>query len=168
MSTESDEVTRRVAVGSLVREVRERKGWSVVRAVAEASKSPDTEIGRSRWTQIEQGHAPMATAATLARVALTLGVEPEQLWSVAGYTAQAERWRAARDLGAEIAPVPADELTQLDADILDVLQEIRTELRRLGDAYEQLAGSPPVPPPSGAPPGRRAGRAVRPAAPASE
>lgn len=171
MSTQSDEVTRRVKVGTLVREVRERKGWSVVRAVAEAKKSPDTDIGRSRWTQIEQGHAPLATPATLARVALTLDINPEQLWSEAGYVEQAERWRAARNLGVEFAPIPADdvdELKQLDADILDELKAIRTELQRLGDAQQQLVERLPVPPPSAAPSPRPAGRAARRAAPASE
>jgi transcriptional regulator with XRE-family HTH domain len=173
MSTQSDDVTRREKVGTLVREVRERKGWSVVRAVTEAKKSPDTEIGRSRWTQIEQGHSPLATAATLARVARTLDIEPEKLWSAAGYVSVGGNVVASSDTEygryvQERLDEEAEELRRLDADILDELKAIRTELQRLGDAQQQIAERLPAPPPPAESSPPRAGRATRQAKLASE
>lgn len=162
-----------MTVGTLVRGARERKGWSVVRAVAEAKKSPDTEIGRSRWTQIEQGHSPLATPTTLARVARTLDIAPETLWSAAGYVSVGGSVVASTDTEygryvQERLDEDVDELKQLDADILDELKAIRTELQRLGDAQRQLAERLPAPPPPSSPSPRSAALGARRAARASE
>lgn len=138
-------------------------------------------LSRQWWYEAEsgerKGHPVRVRPNSLAKALLAIGGDLAEVFATAAYDARPflaeyERWRSARDVRAEVAPIPADtdadELRQLDADILGELQAIRTELQRLGDAQQKLVERLPVPPPPVAPSARPAKRAVRPATPASE
>ncbi len=154
------------ALGAAVRRARG--------AISQSEAARRSGVSRQWWIDIERGQrVPRADMLAQALIAVDADIEP--VFELADldpspYVEQQERWRAARNLGADIAPIGAgdEEITPLDADILDVLLEIRTELRRLGDAYEQLAEQAPVPPPPASRPTPRGSRGARRAAPSSE
>lgn len=156
-------------LGALGAAVRRARG-----AISQVEAARRSGVSRQWWIDIERGQR-MPRPDMLAQALIALGADIEPVFELAGldpspYLEQQERWRQARQLGADVAPIGEgdDEITRLDGDILDVLLEIRTELRRLGDAYEQLAAQAPVPPPPAPSRGPRGSRAARPTGLASE
>lgn len=144
MSARHEDSQRRRALAEAVESARTQAGLSIAEAVRRSEADATTKLSRTKWTQIEQGDAPLPSKATIGKVARVLQLDTNVLLAAAGYERGTEVF---------ISHAVADErLVQLIAELLGgELRSIRVAIERLADRLP-----PGQPTPSGPGPGREA------------
>lgn len=129
------------ALGEAVRQARG--------AIDQTEAARLSGLSRSWWLELEKGRR-QPRPGKLAQALIAIGVDITPIFELAGYNPapyleQQQRWRDAKESGAEIDPPPSEDDEVTNADLAEILttiagelQGLRSDLRQRDAAIEQL------------------------------